>query len=111
MGALTEIGPAHDRAKTPALAIGVLVPASTLAGVDDQPVVSADREWTIPADAVRELAVSANPFWYRLLADETGENILETVYAGRYPPDIRDGDPVQRRNVPLSGMPGRQLAM
>lgn len=87
VGALTEIDPVHDRAKTPALAIGVMVPASTLAGVDDQPGVSADREWTIPADVVRELAVSANPFWYRLLVDETGENILQTVYAGRYPPD------------------------
>ncbi|OUZ08630.1 hypothetical protein BHE97_13240 [Aeromicrobium sp. PE09-221] len=87
VGALTEIDPAHDGAKTPAVTIGVMVPASTLAGVDDQPGVSADREWTIPASLVRELAISANPFWYRLLVDDTGENILQTVYTGRYPPD------------------------
>ncbi|OUZ07806.1 hypothetical protein BHE97_15610 [Aeromicrobium sp. PE09-221] len=87
VGALTEIDPAHDGAKAPAVAIGVLVPASTLAGVDDQPGVSADREWTIPANLVRELAISASPFWYRLLVDETGENILQIVYTGRYPPD------------------------
>ena len=52
----------------------------------------------IPADLVRELATEANPFWYLLLVDDTGENILETVYTGRYPPDhlrtairVRDG--------------------
>ncbi|MBM9462207.1 DUF222 domain-containing protein [Aeromicrobium sp. YIM 150415] len=87
VGALGEIDPAHDGAKAPAVAIGVMVPASTLAGVDDQPGISADRDWTIPADLVRELATEANPFWYRLLVDETGEDILETVYSGRYPPE------------------------
>ncbi len=87
LGALTEVDPEHDGAKAPAVAIGVMVPASTLAGVDDQPGVSADREWMIPADLVRELATTANPFWYRVLIDDTGEDILQTVYTGRYPPD------------------------
>jgi len=85
-GALTEVDASRDRAAAPTVAIGVMVPVSTLAGIDDQPGVSADREWMTPAHLVRELATTGNPFWYRLLVDE-GENVLDAVYVGRYPPD------------------------
>ncbi|WP_133434213.1 HNH endonuclease signature motif containing protein [Aeromicrobium phragmitis] len=54
--------------------------------MDDQPAISADRDWILPANAVRDLALSGNPFWYRLLVDEK-DNILATTYEGRYPPD------------------------
>ena len=38
VGALTEVDPARDGAKAPAVAIGVVVPASTLAGPMISPV-------------------------------------------------------------------------
>ncbi|WP_293784901.1 HNH endonuclease signature motif containing protein [uncultured Aeromicrobium sp.] len=84
--ALDHIDPHNEPARTPNLAIGVMVPASTLAGIDGQPAVSADRDWIIPANVLRTLAESGNPFWYRLLVDEN-DNILATTYEGRYPPD------------------------
>ncbi|RLV56347.1 HNH endonuclease, partial [Aeromicrobium phragmitis] len=84
--ALDHIDPNNEPARTPNLAIGVMVPASTLAGVDDQPAVSADRDWVIPANVLRDLALSGNPFWYRLLVDEK-DDVLSVTYEGRYPPE------------------------
>ncbi|MFD1859914.1 DUF222 domain-containing protein [Aeromicrobium camelliae] len=84
--ALDHIDPDNEPARTPNLAIGVMVPASTLAGIDDQPAISADRDWVIPANVLRTPAESGHTFWYRLLVDEN-DNILATRYDGRYPPD------------------------
>ncbi|RQN02926.1 DUF222 domain-containing protein, partial [Aeromicrobium camelliae] len=82
--ALDHIGPDNEPARTPNMAIGVMVPTSTLAGIDDQPAISADRDWVIPANVLRTLAESGNPFWYRLTTDDR-DNILATRYDGRYP--------------------------
>ncbi|RQN01687.1 DUF222 domain-containing protein, partial [Aeromicrobium camelliae] len=82
--ALDHIDLDNEPARTPNMAIGVMVPASTLAGIDDQPAISADRDWIIPANVLRTLAESGNPFWYRLTTDDS-ENILATRYDGRYP--------------------------
>ncbi|MFD1858604.1 HNH endonuclease signature motif containing protein [Aeromicrobium camelliae] len=84
--ALDHIDPDNEPARTPNLAIGVMVPASTLAGIDDQPAISADRDWVIPANILRTLATSGNPFWYRLLVDDN-DNILAVNYRGYSPPD------------------------
>ncbi|WP_293785397.1 HNH endonuclease signature motif containing protein [uncultured Aeromicrobium sp.] len=84
--ALDHIDPENEPARVPNLAIGVMVPASTLAGVDDQPAISADRDWFIPAHVLRTLAVSGDPFWYRLTVDDH-DDVLATTYEGRYPSD------------------------
>lgn len=84
LAVLGSVDPADDGPIAPAVAIGVMVPASTLAGLDDQPGISWDRQWTLPATAVRELVSAGNPFWYRLLVDER-ENILSIDYTGRFP--------------------------
>ncbi|RQN02668.1 DUF222 domain-containing protein, partial [Aeromicrobium camelliae] len=84
--ALDHIAPDNDPARTPAMAIGVMVPASTLAGIDDQPAISADRDWIIPANVLRTLATSGNPYWYRLLVDDN-DDILAVSYRGYSPPD------------------------
>ncbi|RLV54515.1 DUF222 domain-containing protein, partial [Aeromicrobium phragmitis] len=77
--ALDHIDPENEPARGPSLAIGVMVPASTLAGVDDQPAISADRDWVIPANVLRDLALSGNPFWYRLLVDDQ-DDVLSVTY-------------------------------
>ncbi|RLV51365.1 hypothetical protein D9V41_17230, partial [Aeromicrobium phragmitis] len=77
--ALDHIDPDNEPARTPNMAIGVMVPASTLAGVDDQPAISADRDWVIPANVLRDLALSGNPFWYRLLVDDQ-DDVLSVTY-------------------------------
>ncbi|RQN03254.1 DUF222 domain-containing protein, partial [Aeromicrobium camelliae] len=82
--ALDHIDPDNEPARTPNMAIGVMVPASTVAGIDDQPAISADQDWVIPANVLRTLAESGNPFWYRLTTDDR-DNILATRYDGRYP--------------------------
>ncbi|RLV56705.1 HNH endonuclease [Aeromicrobium phragmitis] len=84
--ALDHIDPENEPARTPSLAIGVMVPVSTLAGVDDQPAISADRDWILPANVLRVLATSGDPFWYRLLVDER-DNVLAVSYRGYSPPE------------------------
>ncbi|RQN09577.1 DUF222 domain-containing protein, partial [Aeromicrobium camelliae] len=84
--ALDHIDPDNEPARTPNMAIGVMVPASTLAGIDDQPAISADRDWIIPANILRTLATSGNPFWYRLTTDDK-DDVLAASYRGYSPPD------------------------
>ncbi|WP_279432351.1 HNH endonuclease signature motif containing protein [Aeromicrobium phragmitis] len=84
--ALDHIDPDNEPARGTNLAIGVMVPASTLAGVDDQPAISADRDWILPANVLRVLATSGDPFWYRLFVDER-DDVLAVSYHGYSPPE------------------------
>ena len=77
--------------------IGVLVPVTSLAGLDDQPGTSFDGGFALPASMVRELAAEPGTLFYRVFTDPLGR-ILDVAELGRFPSrklktavDIRDG--------------------
>ena len=77
--------------------IGVLVPVSSLAGLDNEPGASFDGEFALPARMVRELAAEPGTLFFRVFTDPLGR-ILDVTELGRFPSrslrtavDIRDG--------------------
>lgn len=75
--------------------IAVMVPESTLTGESQEPAVSADRSWALPAEAVRELAFApaAQHRWYRAVTRQgpaamadADADILSISYTGRFAP-------------------------
>jgi hypothetical protein len=77
--------------------IGVLVPVTSLAGLDNQPGASFDGEFALPASMVRDLAAQPGTLFYRVFTDPLGR-ILDVTELGRFPSrklrtavDIRDG--------------------
>ncbi|GAB3043422.1 HNH endonuclease signature motif containing protein [Sediminivirga luteola] len=74
--------------------IGITIPIGTLAGTAQAPGTAPDGSWTLPADQVRELALSpagGQVFWHRLLIDDSddgGGEVLSHTYAGRFPPRV-----------------------
>src|SRR5664279_5725674 len=65
--------------------IAVIIPLGTLLGLSDAPAVSADGAWIVPAKWITNTA--NNPFWHKLLVD-TGGNVLEHHYTGRFAPTV-----------------------
>ena len=77
--------------------IGVVVPVTSLAGLDDSPGISFDGEFALPATMVCELAAEPGTLFYRVFTDPLGR-ILDVTELGRFPSrklrtavDIRDG--------------------
>lgn len=77
--------------------IGVTIPLTSLASLDDTPGESIDHRFSLPAELVRELAAEPGTLFYRLLTDPVGR-LLEVTEIGRYPSkklhtalNIRDG--------------------
>lgn len=77
--------------------IGVLVPVTSLAGLDNNPGTSFDGQFALPASMVRELAAEPDTLFYRVFTDPLGR-ILDVTELGRFPSrrlkiavDIRDG--------------------
>lgn len=77
--------------------IGVVVPVTSLAGLDDEPGISFDGEFALPAELVRDLAAEPGTFFHRVFTDPLGR-ILDITEVGRFPSaklkiaiDIRDG--------------------
>ena len=77
--------------------IGVTIPVTTLAGLDEQPGTSFDGQFTLPADLVRDLALEPGTLFHRIITDPAG-HILDDTELGRFPSDklrigvhIRDG--------------------
>lgn len=77
--------------------IGVVVPVTSLAGLDEAPGVSFDGEFALPASIVRDLAAEPGTLFYRVFTDPLGR-ILDITELGRFPSrklkiavDIRDG--------------------
>ncbi|NDK30922.1 DUF222 domain-containing protein, partial [Nesterenkonia haasae] len=72
--------------------IMVMIPEATLAGESDEPGVSADRSWRVPAGQARALASDpgADHQWYqgRVRRDERNADydLLSARYVGRFPP-------------------------
>ena len=86
-----------DGSRAGGAVIGVTIPATTLAGLDEQPGVSFDGQFTLPADLVRELATEPGALFHRIITDPLG-HILDITELGRFPSQklrigiqIRDG--------------------
>ncbi|WP_370616362.1 HNH endonuclease signature motif containing protein [Mumia sp. Pv 4-285] len=74
----------------PSVDVAVVMTAEALAGESDEPVVSSDGAWVVPAQELRDLLAgfaSANLFWHRLLNDRAGRT-LDHTYLGRFAPDL-----------------------
>ncbi|MCW2752578.1 MAG: hypothetical protein JWR83_3688 [Aeromicrobium sp.] len=80
-----------DGTRAGSAVIGVTIPVTTLAGLDEQPGVSFDGQYAIPADMVRDLALEPGTLFHRIITDPLG-NILDITELGRFPsPKLRIG--------------------
>jgi len=86
-----------DGTRSGGAVIGVTIPVTTLAGLDEQPGTSFDGQFTLPADLVRDLAAEPGTLFHRIITDPDG-HVLDDTELGRFPSDklrigvqIRDG--------------------
>ena len=87
-----------DGSRAGGAVIGVTIPVTTLAGLDEQPGVSFDGQFTLPADLVRDLATEPGTLFHRVITDPLG-HILDITELGTIPlrqaphrrPDSSDG--------------------
>lgn len=66
--------------------IGITVPVTSLAGLDDLPGESFDGSFALPAQMVRDLAAEPGTLWFRILTDPRGR-ILDTTEPRPFPSD------------------------
>jgi hypothetical protein len=66
--------------------IGITVPVTSLAGLDDIPGESFDGSFALPAQIVRDLAAKPGTLWFRILRDPLGR-ILDTTEPRPFPSD------------------------
>lgn len=64
--------------------IAVTIPIASLASITDEPGISFDGEFTLPAELVRELAAESGTVFHRLMTDPEGR-ILDVTEIGRFP--------------------------
>ena len=64
--------------------IGVLVPVTSLAGLDHEPGTSFDGQFALPASMVRDLAAEPGTLFHRVFTDPLG-HILDITELGRFP--------------------------
>lgn len=67
--------------------IAVTISAEALAGVNADPIISADGSWVMPAEWITDLLAGGNSLWHRIIADPTG-GTLDHTYLGRFAPEI-----------------------
>lgn len=67
--------------------VAVTISAESLAGVNGDPLVSADGSWVIPAEWITDLLASGNVLWHRIITDPAGHT-LDHTYMGRFAPDV-----------------------
>jgi hypothetical protein len=84
-----------DQAVTATIAL--TIPATSLAGLTDEPGASLDGGWVLPASMVWQLATRPGTLFHRVITDPAGR-VLDVTKLGRFaPPDlqyaieIRDG--------------------
>jgi hypothetical protein len=77
--------------------IALTIPATSLAGLSDEPGISTDGHWVLPASMVRDLATGAGTLFHRVITDPAGR-ILDVTKLGRFAPanlefgiEVRDG--------------------
>ncbi len=66
--------------------IGITVPVTSLAGLNDLPGESFDGTFALPAQMVRELTAEPGTLWFRILTDPLGR-ILDTTEPRPFPSD------------------------
>ena len=66
--------------------IGITVPITSLAGLDDLPGESFDGTFALPAQMVREMTAEPDTLWFRILTDPLGR-ILDTTEPRPFPSD------------------------
>jgi hypothetical protein len=80
-----------DGSRAGGAVIGLTIAVTTLAGLDEQPGVSFDGDFVLPADLVRDLALEPGTLFYRIITDPLGK-ILDITEIGRFPsPKLRIG--------------------
>ncbi len=77
--------------------IALTIPAASLAGLSDEPGISLDGQWVLPASTVRQLATRAGTLFHRVITDPAG-HVLDVTKLGRFAPadlefgiEVRDG--------------------
>ena len=65
--------------------IALSIPATSLAGLTDDPGASIDGRWALPASMVRELASSTGTLFHRVVTDPAGR-VLDVTKLGRFAP-------------------------
>ncbi|HWM21700.1 MAG TPA: DUF222 domain-containing protein [Ilumatobacteraceae bacterium] len=65
--------------------IALTIPATSLAGLSDEPGTSIDGQWSLPASVVRELATQAGALFHRVITDPAGR-VLDVTKLGRFAP-------------------------
>jgi hypothetical protein len=77
--------------------IALTIPATSLAGLTDEPGTSTDGHWVLPASMVRDLATRAGTVFHRVVTDPAG-HVLDVTKLGRFAPadlefgiEVRDG--------------------
>ena len=69
--------------------IALTIPATSLAGLTDDPGSSLDGRWILPASMVRELAARPGTLFHRVVTDPVGR-VLDVTKLGRFaPPDLQ----------------------
>lgn len=64
--------------------IGITVPVTSLAGLDDLPGESFDGTFALPAQMIRDLTTEPGTLWFRILTDPRGR-ILDTTEPRPFP--------------------------
>jgi len=67
--------------------IGVVIDADVLAGAREGFGASPDGSWVAPAAWVADVAMSDEPFWFRMLRDPVTKDILSVDYRSRFAPE------------------------
>jgi len=67
--------------------IAVTISAESLAGVNEDPIVSADGSWVMPAEWITNLVKTGDVLWHRIITDLAG-GTLDHTYLGRFAPDV-----------------------
>lgn len=77
--------------------MALTIPATSLAGLSDEPGTSIDGQWVLPASMVRELATRAGTVFHRVITDPAGR-VLDVTRLSRFAPtdlafaiEVRDG--------------------
>ena len=83
--------------------IGVTIPVTTLAGLDEQPGVSFDGHFTLPADLIRDLAQEPGTLFHRIITDPLG-HILDITELGRFP-SPSSASPSRSKTAPAGSPP------
>lgn len=90
-------------------ALALMVPEAVLAGESQEPAVSADGAWAIPAEAVRQLAFArgARHRWYEAVTRRPSlaeDDVLQVRYLGRFAPQrLRDAVAFRDRTCRAEG--------